>query len=82
MWPTRNDILQQDAYMLVSVWAGLLVVKAQGVEKLVLDYLVENAALAAQWHYLTTTTAPNKRVTPEKEPQMKTSGRPVNQPLC
>lgn len=53
--------------MLVSVWTSLFMVEAQGMEHLVLDYLVENTALATQWHYLTTPTTPNKRVTPEKE---------------
>lgn len=53
--------------MLVSVWTSLLMVEAQGMEHLVLDYLGENTALATQWHYLAAPTTPNKRVTPEKE---------------
>lgn len=38
--------------MHVPVRASLLMVKAQRVEQLVLDNLVENTALATQRHYL------------------------------
>lgn len=46
--------------MHVPVRASLLMVKAQCVEHLVLDNLLENTALASQRHYLARSSATHK----------------------
>lgn len=48
--------------MLVPVRPSLLMVKAQCVEQLMLDNVLENTALAAQRHYLATSLTTQKRV--------------------
>lgn len=53
--PTREDVLHQDLDVLVPVGAASLVVEAWGVEQLVLDRPVVNAALTAQRHGLAIT---------------------------
>lgn len=78
MLPTRYDILQQDANMLIPVRPGLFMVEAQGVEQLVLDDGLEDTTLATQRHHLGTTTTPNKRETPEREQQIQPLKRSVS----
>lgn len=46
--PTRNDVLPQDADVLVSVGAALLVFEAQRVQQLVLHHVMIQAALTLQ----------------------------------
>lgn len=58
--PTRNNVLQEDANVLVPVRPGLLMVEAQGVEHLMLDDRPEDTALATQRDRLRITTTPNK----------------------
>lgn len=67
LWPTRNNVLQQDANILVPVGPSLFVVEAQGVQQLVLDDLPENTSLATQRHYLASTATSNKWEAPERE---------------
>lgn len=47
--------------MLVPVGSGLFMVEAQGMEQLMLDDLMENAALSSQGYSLSTTATPHKR---------------------
>lgn len=54
-----NDVLPDHADVVVAVVAGLLVVKAQGVQELVLDGVVVQTARAAQGHGLSVATATN-----------------------
>lgn len=63
--PTRHDVVQENANMLVPVRASLLMVEAQRVEHLMLDDLLENTTLAAQRHRLGPPPTTNKRVAPE-----------------
>lgn len=56
----RDDVLQQDANMLVPIRAGLFMVEAQGVKQLMLNNIVENTALTTQRHDLAPATTPNK----------------------
>lgn len=60
---TRLDVLPQDTDVLVPVGAALLVVEAEGVEQLVLDGVVVEAALTVQRQSLGVTTAANVGVT-------------------
>lgn len=60
---TRLDVLPHDSDVLISVGAALLVVEAKGVEELVLDGAVVNAALTVQRHRLGITTTANVGVT-------------------
>lgn len=60
---TRLDVLPQDSDVLVSVGAALLVVEAEGVEQLVLDGAVVEAALAVQGQRLGVTAAADVGVT-------------------
>ena len=53
--------------MVVTVAAGLLVVKTQGVEELMLDGAVVQAALTGQGHSLGITPTANIRVAPGKK---------------
>lgn len=64
MLHSRNDILQQDADILIPVRPGLFMVEAQGVEQLMLDDGLEDTTLATQRHHLGITTTSNKRETP------------------
>ena len=64
---TRLDVLQQHPNVVVPVRAGLLVVEAQGVQKLVLNSPVVQAAAASQRHSLGTTLAANIGVAPWRE---------------
>ena len=61
---TRLDVLEHHPDVLVAVGAGLLVVEAQGVQQLVLDRVVVQAALTTQGHRLGVTTATDKRIAP------------------
>lgn len=61
---TFEDVLQQDLDVLVPVGATLLMVEAQGVEQLVLDRSMVNAALAVQRHDLAVALATHVGVAP------------------
>lgn len=61
---TWLNVLPQHADVAVSVGATLLVVEAEGVEQLVLDRAVVQAALAIQGQGLGITLATHVRVTP------------------
>lgn len=63
---TRDDVLQQNANVIVSVRAGLLMVEAQGVKELMLDDGFENTTSTTQRHSLLITTASYERKTPEQ----------------
>ncbi len=60
---TGLDVLPQDLDVLVPVGATLFVVEAEGVEQLVLDGVVVEAALTVQRHRLGITTAADVGVT-------------------
>lgn len=60
---TRLDVLPQDADVIVPVGAALFVVEAEGVEHLVLDGAVVDAALTVQRQRLGTSTAADVGVT-------------------
>lgn len=60
---TRLDVLPQDFDVLVSVGATLFVVEAEGVQQLMLDGVVVEAALTVQGHLLGITTAADVGVT-------------------
>lgn len=62
--PTTEDVIQENANMLVPVGASLLMVEAQSVEHLMLDDLRVNTTLAAQGHRLGPPLTANKRVAP------------------
>lgn len=53
--------------VVVTVAAGLLMVKAQGVKELMLDGAVVQAALTGQRHSLSITPTANIRVAPGKK---------------
>lgn len=59
---TRLDVLQQHLNVVVPVRAGLLVVEAQGVQKLMLNSAVVQAATASQRQLLSITTTTNEGV--------------------
>ena len=59
---TLDDVFPDHSDVVVPVAAGLLVVEAQGVEQLVLDGAVVQAATAAQRHRLTTSATAHVRV--------------------
>lgn len=61
--PTWLDVLPQDADVIVPVGATLFMVEAEGVEQLVLDGAVVQAALAVQGQALGITPATHVRVT-------------------
>lgn len=71
--PTTNDILKQDANVLVPVGPGLFMVEAHGMEQLVLDDLSVNTAPPTQRHCLATTTTPDKGETAGREQDIKLS---------
>ena len=60
-------ILQKDSDVLVPVTATLLVVEAQGVQQLVLDSVVVDAALTTQRQGLTIAKTTHIGVTPAIE---------------
>lgn len=60
------DVLPQDADVSVPVGATLFVVEAEGVEQLVLDRAVVQAALAVQGQGLGVALATHVRVTPAR----------------
>lgn len=60
---TRLDVLPQDPDVVVPVGAALFVVEAEGVEQLVLDGAVVEAALTVQRQSLGITTTPHVGVT-------------------
>lgn len=69
--PTWLDVLPHDADVTVPVGAALLVVEAEGVEHLVLDGAVVQAALAVQRHSLGVTPATHVRVTAASRQQSR-----------
>ena len=64
--PTGYDVLPQDAEVLVSVGAALLVLKAQSVQQLVLHRVVVQAALSLQGQILCVETPTHIGETPER----------------
>lgn len=60
---TRLDVLPQDPDVVVPVGAALFVVEAEGVEQLVLDGAVVEAALTVQRQSLGITTTADVGVT-------------------
>lgn len=67
MVSTINYVLPVDVDVVVTVTAGLLMVKAQGVKELMLDGAVVQAALTGQRHSLSITPTANIRVAPGKK---------------
>lgn len=63
---TGLDVMPKDLDVLVPVRAALFVVEAQGVEQLVLDGAVVEAALTVQRQCLGITTAADIGVTPAR----------------
>ena len=67
MVSTINYVLPVDMDVVVTVAAGLLVVKAQGMKELMLDGAVVQAALTGQRHSLGITLTANIGVTSGKK---------------
>ena len=61
---TGQDVLPEDADVVVPVRAALLVVEAQGVQQLVLDGVVVQAALTVQRHQLRVANPTHVGITP------------------
>lgn len=63
---TLHDVLPGNTDEAVSVTAGLLMIKAQSVKKLMLDGIVVDTAATSQRQGLCVTCSPNFRVTSGK----------------
>lgn len=64
---TSLDVLPHDADVIVPVRTALFVVEAEGVEQLVLDGVVVDAAISVQRNRLGSTSAADVGVTPAFE---------------
>lgn len=53
--------------MLVTITTSLLMIKAQSMKKLMLDYVMVNTAIALQGNNLSSTSATHERVAPVQQ---------------
>ena len=56
---TPEDVLVVNTNVSVTITAGLLVVEAQGVQKLMLDHLVVHTPSSSQGYNLSSTSTPH-----------------------
>lgn len=77
MVSTINYVLPVDVDVVVTVTAGLLMVKAQGMEELMLDGVVVQAALTGQRHSLGITLTANIGVASGEKSRAEGQGAPI-----